>query len=233
MDNPQHYQPLSHALHHPSYPSVYQSHHHHPLPHNRDHDEEEDEDDDDEGAVQQQLGGRFHDHDHSLPASPHQPNPMYVFTSSPISLILTSYTNQPINRSSAGQQATASDSTEPPKRRPGRPRGSKNRKTRQNATTVKQQQQQDPSTSSQFSEVNAQNQHYYEFQWRVLNLCAEFYGAAEELVVSPSSSYSYIIIADVTTIDSHIESDSTTCHLSMLPYGPLRQSRPSQPAQQR
>lgn len=32
--------------------------------------------------------------------------------------------------------------------------------------------------------VNAQNQQYYEFQWRVLNLCAEFYGAAEELVVS-------------------------------------------------
>jgi hypothetical protein len=32
--------------------------------------------------------------------------------------------------------------------------------------------------------MNAQNQQYYEFQWRVLNLCAEFYGAAEELVVS-------------------------------------------------
>ena len=31
--------------------------------------------------------------------------------------------------------------------------------------------------------MNAQNQQYYEFQWRVLNLCAEFYGAAEELVV--------------------------------------------------
>ena len=32
--------------------------------------------------------------------------------------------------------------------------------------------------------MNAQNQQYYEFQWRVLNLCAEFYGAAEELVVT-------------------------------------------------
>lgn len=36
----------------------------------------------------------------------------------------------------------------------------------------------------QHPDVNAHNQQYYEFQWRVLNLCAEFYGAAEELVVS-------------------------------------------------
>ncbi|KAF7317054.1 hypothetical protein HMN09_00440000 [Mycena chlorophos] len=33
-------------------------------------------------------------------------------------------------------------------------------------------------------QVNAQNQQYYEFQWRMLNLCHEFYGAAEELVKS-------------------------------------------------
>jgi hypothetical protein len=33
-------------------------------------------------------------------------------------------------------------------------------------------------------EIQPHNQQYYEFQWRVLNLCAEFYGAAEELVVS-------------------------------------------------
>jgi len=31
--------------------------------------------------------------------------------------------------------------------------------------------------------ITTQNQPYYEFQWRMLNLCAEFYGAAEELVV--------------------------------------------------
>ena len=35
----------------------------------------------------------------------------------------------------------------------------------------------------QHPDVNAHNQQYYEFQWRVLNLCGEFYGAAEELVV--------------------------------------------------
>lgn len=33
---------------------------------------------------------------------------------------------------------------------------------------------------------HAQNQQFYEFQWRALNLCSEFYNAAEELVVSPS-----------------------------------------------
>lgn len=28
------------------------------------------------------------------------------------------------------------------------------------------------------------NQHFYDFQWRALNLCTEFYQAAEELIVS-------------------------------------------------
>lgn len=28
------------------------------------------------------------------------------------------------------------------------------------------------------------NQHFYDFQWRALNLCSEFYNAAEELIVS-------------------------------------------------
>lgn len=28
------------------------------------------------------------------------------------------------------------------------------------------------------------NQHFYDFQWRALNLCSEFYQAAEELIVS-------------------------------------------------
>jgi hypothetical protein len=79
------------------------------------------------------------------------------------------------------------------KRRPGRPRGSKNRKPRTGTTAVKQQESQfyyqglqpgAESTPPQHPDINAQNQQYYEFQWRVLNLCAEFYNAAEELVVS-------------------------------------------------
>ena len=32
--------------------------------------------------------------------------------------------------------------------------------------------------------MSQQNQQFYEFQWRALNLCSEFYNAAEELVVS-------------------------------------------------
>jgi hypothetical protein len=86
-----------------------------------------------------------------------------------------------------------------PKRRPGRPRGSKNRKPRVTGeSTIKPQSQSSPSFYSYtqplhptgtgtappaLPEVNAQNQQYYELQWRVLNLCAEFYGAAEELLV--------------------------------------------------
>jgi hypothetical protein len=43
------------------------------------------------------------------------------------------------------------------------------------------------------TDVNPQNQQYYEFQWRVLNLCAEFYGAAEELLVSRSSVFFVVL----------------------------------------
>ncbi len=31
--------------------------------------------------------------------------------------------------------------------------------------------------------MSQQNQQFYDFQWRALNLCSEFYNAAEELVV--------------------------------------------------
>jgi hypothetical protein len=88
------------------------------------------------------------------------------------------------------------------RRRPGRPRGSKNRKLHPSGAEVSPKQQSQAgfysyapaqsqlppvgsgSAPPQHPDVNAQNQQYYEFQWRVLNLCAEFYGAAEELVVS-------------------------------------------------
>ncbi len=75
------------------------------------------------------------------------------------------------------------------KRRPGRPRGSKNRKprggsSRQDGGFYYQGQLQPPAGPPHLSDINPQNQQYYEFQWRVLNLCAEFYGADEELVVS-------------------------------------------------
>ena len=78
----------------------------------------------------------------------------------------------------------------PAKRRPGRPRGSKNRsKCKSTSEPASSNQQQSTSTS-----VNPQNKQYYEFQWRVLNLCAEFYGAAEELVVSPFYGFTRVVV---------------------------------------
>lgn len=90
-----------------------------------------------------------------------------------------------------GKQKDDDGSTQT-KRRPGRPRGSKNRtkgkaKNFVSNTSVKSSTPHNPPAFQQpvaHSGVNADNQQYYEFQWRVLNLCAEFYGAAEELVVS-------------------------------------------------
>lgn len=84
-----------------------------------------------------------------------------------------------------------SSAQEPEPRRRGRPRGSKNRRGRITSTpTIKSPSNNQPSHPTgqgtnppQLPEVTTQNQQYYEFQWRVLNLCAEFYGAAEELVV--------------------------------------------------
>ncbi|ESK95862.1 hypothetical protein Moror_12360 [Moniliophthora roreri MCA 2997] len=160
MDNPQHYQPLSHALHPPlgsphlHAPSAYSATDMYRLPKPIHHEEEDASDD--EGAVHEQLAP----HDTSSnPPSPHA-------------------------QSGGLAENSAQQETET-KRRPGRPRGSKNRKSRVpgvgNPSTSKTSnpQQQNP---PQLPEVNASNQQYYEFQWRVLNLCAEFYGAAEELV---------------------------------------------------
>lgn len=92
-------------------------------------------------------------------------------------------------------QPTASQQDPEPKRRPGRPRGSKNRRPRSSTSQTATKPfvfQANPqshtagqgSAPPQHPDVNPQNQQYYEFQWRVLNLCKEFYEAAEELIVS-------------------------------------------------
>lgn len=76
------------------------------------------------------------------------------------------------------------------KRKPGRPRGSRNRKPRVSAGSATKAPantqhpgfyQYPPAPGTNMSQ---QNQQFYEFQWRALNLCSEFYNAAEELVVS-------------------------------------------------
>ncbi|KAJ3829891.1 hypothetical protein EV361DRAFT_899735 [Lentinula raphanica] len=158
MDNPQYYQPLSHALHPPRSssqpqfykpPAVEQPPPPAPLPEQQ---KVIESDDDDEGMVEEQLSRTS-----APPPSPKQPQ-------------------------------AAPDQPHEPRRR-GRPRGSKNRRGRissQNAKPSPTHQQlhttNQGSNPPQLPEVTAQNQQYYEFQWRVLNLCAEFYGAAEELV---------------------------------------------------
>lgn len=73
-----------------------------------------------------------------------------------------------------------------PKRGPGRPRGSRtSKKTVLKATgTTTFFQYPPPPAGPQNAAVHPQHQQYYEFQWRALNLCSEFYNAAEELIVS-------------------------------------------------
>lgn len=110
--------------------------------------------------------------------------------------------------------------SEPARRRPGRPKGSKNKKKfemteststsspKQNYTptpfygyTTPQQPSPavvppvqtstpqpvpvaQPTVSATFPAPDANNQAFYDFQWRVLTLCSEFYNAADELIVS-------------------------------------------------
>ncbi|KAF8640249.1 hypothetical protein AX16_010144 [Volvariella volvacea WC 439] len=213
MGDPQHYQPLSQALNPPTQPvysstGLYQpskAQHISNLTstpqHRPEEEEEEEEDDEDEGMVEEQLNSRNEADNHgSNPASPHNkgtgPSASQKLQTQP-----STQPTQPQDPSSSSTQQ------QPQKRRPGRPRGSKNRKPRvvSGTSTMKPDQsasfyvasnvpqnqaaapapQPQPTTTAappSFPEINNQNHHYYEFQWRVLNLCAEFYGAAEELV---------------------------------------------------
>ncbi|KAF8802458.1 hypothetical protein BYT27DRAFT_7226364 [Phlegmacium glaucopus] len=190
MDNPQHYQPLSHALHPPSTtrtiystPTTSSSYQQKTTSdparpqEEEEEEEEEEEDDDEEGLVEEQLNNNDADVQGSNHSSPK--------TSGNADAQTPSY-----NQSSHDNQSPQEPER---KRRPGRPRGSKNRRPRVGSSKHEGQfyyhggtpTAAAATTSSgppQHPTMNAQNQQYYEFQWRVLNLCAEFYGAAEELV---------------------------------------------------
>ncbi|KAJ2926832.1 hypothetical protein H1R20_g10276, partial [Candolleomyces eurysporus] len=184
MDNPQHYQPLSHALNPPlqasqsrspyptsavytppTRPATAPGNNSAPVqaPHREEEQEEDEQDDDDEGVVEEQL--ELNDNETgahgSAPATPPRHNAVDS-THPPLQIVHdTSHTGE--------------------KRRPGRPRGSKNRKPRAPRDTNSSA----PAGVTgppPHPDINSQNQQYYEFQWRILNLCAEFYGAAEELV---------------------------------------------------
>ncbi|KAF5392205.1 hypothetical protein D9757_001439 [Collybiopsis confluens] len=151
--DPQYYQPLSHALNPPRSSSQPQFYDTAAAKHHK----QAESDDDDEDIIEEEL---------SRTSVPPSPKP-------------------------ASAAHPASNQEHEPRRR-GRPKGSKNRRNRVSSgqSPVKSSPpRHQPLTSPgqgtnppQLPEVTAQNQQYYEFQWRVLNLCAEFYGAAEELL---------------------------------------------------
>ncbi|KAL1687500.1 hypothetical protein GGG16DRAFT_127915 [Schizophyllum commune] len=156
-----HYQEISHALNpvgatsagYP--PNMY---HRQMSPIRRDEEEEEDE-----SMVEDHLQHKEIEHHASGPSSP-----------------------PPATTAAPHQTYAPPEATQPEvpvKRRPGRPRGSKTKKKTQPAEGSASAPAPTPAPApAPLPEVNAQNQQYYEFQWRVLNLCAEFYGAAEELL---------------------------------------------------
>ncbi|KAI6033323.1 hypothetical protein EDC04DRAFT_2868889 [Pisolithus marmoratus] len=163
MDNPQQYQPLSHALNPPIVPAPYEE------------EEEEEEEGEDEVAVEDQLGRDDEDGDG----------------------VAGKQRDGPSSSSRLQSNGRPAPHDTDRKRRPGRPRGSKNRRPRASGTDASNTHptgsQASPPASTNLGfhqyqapaapgEIHPHNQQYYEFQWRVLNLCAEFYGAAEELV---------------------------------------------------
>lgn len=223
MDNPQYYQPLSHALHAPlvstshSSPrqpyAPYASHQHPPVTNGAGsghREEEEEEEEDDEEVVEEELEHHDTDHHHQSASSHSSPRVNAAQSQSSSagcvlpnldshSRLVSPYSSRSAAtatpsadyRHNAPQQdhvqpTTNEDGTE--RRKPGRPRGSRNRKPRVSAGSATKA----PANTQhpgfyQYPPApgtNQQNQQFYEFQWRALNLCSEFYNAAEELVVS-------------------------------------------------
>lgn len=188
MDNPQHYQPLSHALQPPlSQPSQYPTF---PTSNTQQYSvgdsqrEEEEEEEEEEEVVEEELDDNDH-RDLSPSASPQ--NKQVV---GPAATNLATRVHTP-QIPSTGQPSTHGPESPEQKRRPGRPKGSRNRKPRESAGSVGKSQFPSYPISQGGAPllpgVTAQNQQYYEFQWRVLNLCSEFYGAAEELIKATPS----------------------------------------------
>ncbi|KAI0925949.1 hypothetical protein AcV5_008539 [Taiwanofungus camphoratus] len=195
MDNPQYYQPLSHALHPPLVPAgrspqqqynSYGSHAQNSAANGTTtghREEEEEEEEDDEEIVEEEL-------EHNDP-DPQQSASTHSSPRAPAAQAQAGSTGKqlPATQDQAQSQATDADSSE--KRKPGRPRGSRNRKPRApvGSSTKAPANSQHPGFY-QYPPVPggaiSQNQQFYEFQWRALNLCSEFYNAAEELVKAAS-----------------------------------------------
>jgi hypothetical protein len=137
-------------------------------------------------------------------------------------------------------------SVTPAKRKPGRPKGSKTKKPRldsvapaaaASSASVGPQYPgfkhappgpQPPPTSA-YPEVNAHNKQYYDFQWRVLNLCSEFYLAAEQLLVSAFRSTEDILMLSVSSLP---ERGVSIGHRSIVQHGTRALGRPDPTHQQ-
>lgn len=201
MDNPQYYQPLSHALHPPLVSSghsnqqqqyTYGSHTQPAAVNGAGHrEEEEEEEEDDEEIVEEELDH----HDTQAPSaanpSPHPSAPAQNLSAGSAAASANNSAGKAQAPHDQSQQVGTDDDAG--KRKPGRPRGSRNRKPRAAPSSTTK-----PPTNTQHpgfyqyppapasGGAVSQNQQFYEFQWRALNLCSEFYNAAEELVKAAS-----------------------------------------------
>ncbi|GBE87788.1 hypothetical protein SCP_1200120 [Sparassis crispa] len=189
----QYYQPLSHALNPPLVQSGRSPQHQYPAnpyssaPNGSTHrEEEEEEEEDDEDIVEEELDHneqRSPSHQSSPRTSAAQPN---TGTTGP-----AANTANPKHATQDQHQQQSGDADGSEKRKPGRPRGSRNRKPRAPpGTSTKAPANTHHPGFYHYPPVPGgtipQNQQFYEFQWRALNLCSEFYNAAEELVKAAS-----------------------------------------------
>ncbi|KAI5986278.1 hypothetical protein F5J12DRAFT_868655 [Pisolithus orientalis] len=205
MDNPQQYQPLSHALNPPIVPAPYED---------EEDEEEEGEEGEEEVAVENQLGREDEDGD-GVAGPSNTPHRTLNATAS------SEHRDAPSSSNRLQSNGRSAPDDTDRKRRPGRPRGSKNRRPRGSATDASSTQPAGPrasspagaslgfhryQTSAAPGEIHPHNQQYYEFQWRVLNLCAEFYGAAEELVKATPP----LVVAQCYQVGSAVKVDPLT-----------------------
>ncbi|ETW83006.1 hypothetical protein HETIRDRAFT_458578 [Heterobasidion irregulare TC 32-1] len=184
MDNPQHYQPLSHALHPPLVrQSRYSTFNASGQPYPANGTQREEEEEEEEDIVEEELDEQ--NHDASTPENRATTGPAASNQHS------TDHAGTQAGASHSQFGANSNDPDSPQnKRRPGRPKGSRNRKPRESGGKPQHafhNYPPPPAGAPTLPGVTPQNQQYYEFQWRVLNLCSEFYGAAEELVKATPS----------------------------------------------
>jgi hypothetical protein len=234
MDNPQHYQPLSAALHPPrSNPATYGQStivfdasgrpvHESAVSsaaggtrEEEEEEEEEHEDEDDEGMIEKELnprrdGGPEHEQVHGHHPTSSVPTtcvPSSSFMRSRLTIRMITSIIQP---HTVGQGVLQQQ--QPERRRPGRPRGSKNRKNRAAPGTTAGPGAPPATTAPSLpplpahADINPQNREYYEFQWKVLHLCREFYEAAEQLVVSAGRLSSVMNASQLSHRRQHIRS---------------------------